>query len=102
MPAFTRMLTFLKQEYLPAGRTELGYGSLPDGARRYAHHIHAETTTAFARPRGSKGEEPCPSTEARVKAATLMGRFWEGSSGFFSHQSAPTSVTVCVTHGEAL
>jgi uncharacterized protein (DUF885 family) len=44
-PAYLRFARFLSVTYIPAGRTELGASSLPDGARYYAFRIKLETTT---------------------------------------------------------
>jgi uncharacterized protein (DUF885 family) len=44
-PAFARFAEFLKKEYVPKGRTEVGLWSLPDGAERYAFAVRSYTTT---------------------------------------------------------
>jgi uncharacterized protein (DUF885 family) len=47
LPAYVRFATFVDKEYAPAGRTEVGVWSLPDGQARYASRIEASTTTAM-------------------------------------------------------
>jgi uncharacterized protein (DUF885 family) len=49
LPAYVKLAKFLREEYLPKGRTELGIWSLPDGAARYAFAV-AETTTTTLTP----------------------------------------------------
>ncbi|MRW93735.1 DUF885 family protein [Duganella sp. FT80W] len=43
-PALTRLVDFLQNEYLPAGRASAGWSSLPNGAAWYAAHIRDSTT----------------------------------------------------------
>ncbi len=45
LPVYAKFAHFVKTEYAPMGRTEYGVWSLPDGAARYRHAIHAMTTT---------------------------------------------------------
>ncbi len=45
IPAYARFATFVEKEYAPAGRTDVGVWSLPDGQARYAMRIKASTTT---------------------------------------------------------
>ncbi len=45
LPAYRRFAEFVAKEYAPHGRTTLGLGSLPDGARRYQNAIREQTTT---------------------------------------------------------
>jgi len=44
-PAYLRFATFVEKEYAPAGRTDVGLWSLPDGDARYASRIKSSTTT---------------------------------------------------------
>jgi uncharacterized protein (DUF885 family) len=44
-PAYLRFATFVEKEYAPAGRTEVGVWSLPDGDARYAARVKESTTT---------------------------------------------------------
>jgi uncharacterized protein (DUF885 family) len=44
-PAYTRFAKFLQGQYIPAGRTEYGVWSLPDGDRYYAFRVRQSTTT---------------------------------------------------------
>ncbi len=44
-PAYRKLHTFLKEEYLPAAREEPGIWSMPDGERRYQRAIKHHTTT---------------------------------------------------------
>jgi uncharacterized protein (DUF885 family) len=44
-PAYARFAKFVRDEYAPHGRTELGLSSLPDGDERYRFQIHLQTTT---------------------------------------------------------
>lgn len=45
LPAYARFAKFLKEEYVPKGRTEVGLWSLPDGDARYAFRVKNSTTT---------------------------------------------------------
>ncbi|HXI14396.1 MAG TPA: DUF885 family protein [Thermoanaerobaculia bacterium] len=45
LPAYRRFTTFLKNEYAPKGRVDVGVWSLPDGAAYYAHRVRESTTT---------------------------------------------------------
>jgi uncharacterized protein (DUF885 family) len=45
LPAYGRFATYLRNEYLPQGRQELGTWALPDGAARYAFAVKRSTTT---------------------------------------------------------
>ncbi len=45
IPAYARMHDFLRDEYLPAARTEVGMKHLPDGLAWYSHQVRGQTTT---------------------------------------------------------
>lgn len=45
LPSYVKFATFLRDEYAPAGRTEVSVSSLPDGAARYAFSVKEQTTT---------------------------------------------------------
>jgi len=45
LPAYQRFARFLEVAYIPAGRTEPGIWSLPDGAKYYQFLIRTSTTT---------------------------------------------------------
>jgi uncharacterized protein (DUF885 family) len=45
LPAYARFTAFVRDEYVPKGRVELGIWSLPDGAARYRFEIRRMTTT---------------------------------------------------------
>jgi uncharacterized protein (DUF885 family) len=45
LPAYARFGKFVKEEYLPKGRTEPGMWSLPDGEARYAWAVQQSTTS---------------------------------------------------------
>jgi uncharacterized protein (DUF885 family) len=45
LPAYTKFAAFVKNEYAPKGRTEVGIWSLPNGAERYARNVRQMTTT---------------------------------------------------------
>jgi uncharacterized protein (DUF885 family) len=45
IPAYTKFATFVKNEYAPKGRTEVGIWSLPQGRERYARNVRTMTTT---------------------------------------------------------
>ena len=45
LPAYTKFAAFVKDEYAPRGRTEVGVWSLPGGAERYANRVKRQTTT---------------------------------------------------------
>ena len=45
LPAYARLGKFVKEEYLPKGRTEPGMWSLPDGEARYAWAVQQSTTS---------------------------------------------------------
>ncbi|HEX7137502.1 MAG TPA: DUF885 family protein [Vicinamibacterales bacterium] len=44
-PAYLQFAMFVKNEYAPAGRTEVGMWSLPNGQARYARRARHSTTT---------------------------------------------------------
>lgn len=44
-PAYVKFAAFVRNEYAPKGRTELGVWALPDGDARYRFDIHSMTTT---------------------------------------------------------
>jgi uncharacterized protein (DUF885 family) len=44
-PAYARFAAFVRTEYAPKGRTELGTWAVPDGDARYRFDIHSMTTT---------------------------------------------------------
>ncbi|MGA9042165.1 MAG: DUF885 family protein [Terriglobales bacterium] len=44
-PAYAKFAAFVRDEYAPKGRTELGVWALPDGDARYRFDIHSMTTT---------------------------------------------------------
>ena len=45
IPAYLKFAAFVKDEYAPRGRTEVGIWSLPNGAARYARNVRNMTTT---------------------------------------------------------
>jgi uncharacterized protein (DUF885 family) len=45
MPAYRKFAAFVHDDYAPAGRTEVGMWSLPDGRNRYARRARHSTTT---------------------------------------------------------
>jgi len=45
LPAYARLARFLQVTYIPAGRTEPGISTLPDGAKYYKFLIRQSTTT---------------------------------------------------------
>jgi uncharacterized protein (DUF885 family) len=47
LPAYLRIARFLEVSYIPAGRTEPGITSLPDGAKYYQFLIRRTTTTSL-------------------------------------------------------
>jgi uncharacterized protein (DUF885 family) len=44
-PSYRKFAAFVKDEYAPAGRTDVGMWSLPQGVARYAHRARQSTTT---------------------------------------------------------
>ena len=46
-PAYAKFATFVKNDYAPKGRTDMGVWSLPDGDARYAFAVKRMTTTAL-------------------------------------------------------
>ena len=44
-PEYVKFAAFVKDQYAPKGRTEVGVWSLPDGAARYAFRVKESTTT---------------------------------------------------------
>jgi len=46
-PAYRKFAAFVKNEYAPAGRAEVGMWSLPHGVERYAFRARQSTTTTF-------------------------------------------------------
>jgi uncharacterized protein (DUF885 family) len=47
LPAYAKFAKFLKEEYVPRGRTEVGLWALPNGAERYAVAARRSTTTSL-------------------------------------------------------
>jgi uncharacterized protein (DUF885 family) len=45
LPAFRKFATFVREEYAPAGRNDVGMWSLPNGAERYKARVRRSTTT---------------------------------------------------------
>jgi uncharacterized protein (DUF885 family) len=45
LPAYSKFATFVKDEYVPRGRTEVGVWSLPNGDTIYAFDVKRSTTT---------------------------------------------------------
>jgi uncharacterized protein (DUF885 family) len=45
IPAYTRFAAFVRDEYAPKGRTDVGVWALPDGRERYAFQVRNMTTT---------------------------------------------------------
>lgn len=45
LPAYAKFAAFVRDEYAPKGRTEVGVWSLPDGKPRYAFQVKNQTTT---------------------------------------------------------
>ncbi len=45
LPAYAKFATFVKDEYVPKGRTEVGVWSLPNGDVIYAYEVKRSTTT---------------------------------------------------------
>lgn len=45
VPAYTTFAAFVRDEYVPKGRKDMGLWSLPEGAARYAFRVKASTTT---------------------------------------------------------
>jgi uncharacterized protein (DUF885 family) len=45
LPAYAKFATFVKDEYVPKGRTEVGVWSLPNGDATYAFEVRRSTTT---------------------------------------------------------
>ncbi|HKE55122.1 MAG TPA: DUF885 domain-containing protein [Pyrinomonadaceae bacterium] len=48
LPTYNHFLTFVRDEYAPKGRTEIGISSLPLGAERYAFAVRRQTTTSMS------------------------------------------------------
>jgi len=48
LPAYRTFTAFVRDEYAPRGRTEIGTWSLPDGEERYAFAVRRSTTTNMA------------------------------------------------------
>jgi uncharacterized protein (DUF885 family) len=44
-PAYSKFAAFVKNDYAPKGRTDMGVWSLPDGDARYQFAVHQMTTT---------------------------------------------------------
>ncbi|MEO8579075.1 MAG: DUF885 family protein [Gemmatimonadales bacterium] len=45
LPSYARFTAFVRDEYAPRGRTDIGTWALPDGAARYAFAVRRSTTT---------------------------------------------------------
>ena len=75
VPAYARFRDFVKNEYAPKGRTEVGIWSLPDGHARYAFAVKQSTTTDMTPEEiHSTGLQQVEEIEAAEKAiATKLG-----------------------------
>ena len=47
VPAYTRLLAFVREEYLPRCRTSAGFAAMPGGREMYAHAVRSSTTTSL-------------------------------------------------------
>jgi uncharacterized protein (DUF885 family) len=47
VPAYARLLAFVRDEYLPRCRTSVGFGEMPGGREMYARAVRASTTTSL-------------------------------------------------------
>src|ERR1700757_1086772 len=47
LPAYVRLTKFVREEYVPKGRTEVGVWSLPDGEAYYSYLVKENTTTSL-------------------------------------------------------
>jgi uncharacterized protein (DUF885 family) len=47
LPAYVVFATYLREEYAPKGRTDLGVWALPDGPARYAFAVKSFTTSPY-------------------------------------------------------
>src|SRR5947209_16754105 len=47
VPAYTKLLKFVREEYLPKSRTHPGVWSIPNGRAMYAYYIRLHTTTSL-------------------------------------------------------
>jgi uncharacterized protein (DUF885 family) len=45
LPAYKKFTAFVRDEYAPRGRKDVGLWALPDGAKRYAARVRQSTTT---------------------------------------------------------
>ena len=45
LPTYKSFLNFVRNEYAPKGRTDIGIWSLPQGSERYAFAVRRQTTT---------------------------------------------------------
>ncbi len=45
LPSYAKFATFVRDEYVPKGRTDVGVWALPDGKERYAFMVRTQTTT---------------------------------------------------------
>ena len=45
VPAYRRLLTFLKTEYLPRARDKFGLSGIPGGKEMYLYLVKSETTS---------------------------------------------------------
>ncbi len=69
LPAYQRFARFLQAQYIPAGRTEPGVWSLPDGDRYYAFRVKQSTTTDLTPAQIHQvGEEEVKRDEAEMLA----------------------------------
>jgi uncharacterized protein (DUF885 family) len=48
LPAYQRLLAFVRDEYTPRARSSTAWAALPDGAAWYAHRVQQSTTLALS------------------------------------------------------
>lgn len=84
-PAYASFAKFVREEYAPHGRTELGLWSLPDGDARYRFQIRVMTTTNLSPDEIHKmGLQSVNETErAMLKIAQSQG--YEDLNSFNAH-----------------
>lgn len=86
IPAYKNMETFLKEEYLPAGRETSGISDLPRGAELYNHQIKLFTTTSMSADEIHQlGLREVARLEAEMEKVKAQVGFKGSLKAFFDH-----------------
>jgi len=100
LPAYAKFAKFVREEYAPAGRTEVGVWALPNGRKHYAFLVKNQTTTNLT---PEEIHEIGLREVARIEGEMLTIAKSLGFNDLKSfNQSLETNPHVAVTSGEQI